>query len=662
MPPLLYCKKKGDIMKRYKKLLSLILAFVITLQGIILKPIVSYANTVQTQNVLNDKYLKSPRVAFALPIASSLGSIALGKLMSIFMFGIVSVNSMDGGILNLVKQLGSVGKNDTDMLDKLGKIIDKAHHVTQAFIVAYGNFTTSTGKIKDTVRTQLLEYYQESFIADIEKALSDGVTLEDLKTFGVTNLFNIDNVNVFAPGGTFPPALNIGTNGITNFQTMASFRYCEYKNSSGVLGGKMRVPLANDIDMSFVNEVDIIMMPLESYNYGWDASNWIQVYKMQMDGKFYELRVSIVKSITPNQTLDYYIDGLGVGFYEVDSLGKIITDSSVNRYFVSSSKITAEYIARVGKNLLLSASASPTGVAGLDFGSLRSICADIFKKDIFHQSISGQYDFVESGGATTWADGARLRFTDYSKAYPGKYDNKWNPIGGLVNIPDMPGQDVYFPQTWNPGDDSGLTIDTPTSGGITVPDNGVISKPGDWISNPGLEFPDTGILNPPYVGDVPDVDNPDIDVPDVDVPDVDVPDVPSIDIPNFPNDIPKFEIPGLDITFNPIDFTPIINIGETLKEKFPFSLPFDFYKIVNMFLTKSRESARQRNLERAKYLDEGVEGYAGGVAPIFKVPMPGNHNMYLDFAMFDPIAEVCRLFVAIGYSICLVFILRKVIS
>ena len=46
--PSFILQKKEDIMKRYKKLLSLILAFVITLQGIIFKPIVSYANTVQT--------------------------------------------------------------------------------------------------------------------------------------------------------------------------------------------------------------------------------------------------------------------------------------------------------------------------------------------------------------------------------------------------------------------------------------------------------------------------------------------------------------------------------------------------------------------------------------------------------------------------------------
>ena len=170
-------------MKRYKKLLSLILAFVITLQGIIFKPIVSYANTVQTQNVLNDKYLKSPRVAFALPIAGSLGSVALGKLMSIFMFGLVSANSISGGVLNLIYTLGSPDKEDTNIMSKLESLVNKAHHVTQAFLVAYGNFTKSTGKIADDVRTQLLEYYQESFIADIEKALADGVTLEDLKTF-----------------------------------------------------------------------------------------------------------------------------------------------------------------------------------------------------------------------------------------------------------------------------------------------------------------------------------------------------------------------------------------------------------------------------------------------------------------------------------------------
>lgn len=650
-------------MKRYKKLLSLILAFVITLQGIIFKPIVSYANTVQTQNVLNDKYLKSPRVAFTLPIAASLGSVALGKLMSIFMFGIVTTSSSTGGILNLLGTLNTASlKYNTNLLNKLSSILEQANHVTQAFIVAYGNFVTSTGKIKDSVRTQLLEYYQESFIADIEKALADGVTLDDLKTFGVTNLFTLDNINKLASGGGTLGLQAVSSKGVTSVGSTSSKRLVAYKNPSGVLlDQSMTLPMGLDIDMSVVKEVDIIMMPMDSYNYGWDASNFIQIYKMQVGDKFYEFRVSIVKSLSPNQRVDLEIDGLGFGFYEVDSMGKIIKDSPVNCYRVSSSKIDANYIPTIyGTDLFHYASTSPTGVAGTNFGKLRSICADVFGKDIFaHIPNEDVYNFWES--SLRWVNGIDIRITDYSKATEGKYNNKWEPIGGVINIPDMGGQDVYFPQTWEPGTGANRPSHDITKP-IPVPNGGVITKPGDWISNPGLEFPDAGILNPPYVGDVPDVDVPDVDVPDVDVPDVGVPDAPGIDIPNFPNDIPNFEIPGLDITFNPIDFTPILNIGDTLKEKFPFSLPFDFYKIVNMFLTKSRESARQRNLERAKYLDEGVEGYAGGVAPIFRVPMPGDNYMYLDFAMFDPVAEVCRLFVAIGYSICLVFILRKVVS
>ena len=295
-------------MKRYKKLLSLILAFVITLQGIVLKPIVSYANTVQTQKVLNDKYLKSPRVAFALPIAGSLGSVALGKLMSIFMFGLVSANSISGGVLNLIYTLTSPNKNDTNIMSKLESLVNKAHHVTQAFLVAYGNFSTSTGKIVDSVRTQLLEYYQESFIADIEKALADGVTFDDLKTFGVTNLFTLDSINTLAPGNSFGRH-QVQNKGVTSVGYTGSSRYNQYKNSKGQYAGQyMRVPSALDINMDIVNEVDIIMMPSESYNYGWDASNFIQVYKFKVGEKFYELRVSIVKSLSPNQRTDYYIN------------------------------------------------------------------------------------------------------------------------------------------------------------------------------------------------------------------------------------------------------------------------------------------------------------------------------------------------------------------
>lgn len=647
-----------------KKIFCIILTFMLTVQSIIFKPMTIFADSVN-QNVLNQKYSKSPRVGFVLPIASSLGSVALGRLMSIFMFGIVTTSSSTGGILNLLSTLNTSSlQYNTNLLNKLSSILEQANHVTQAFIVAYGNFKKSTGKIAEDVRNQLLEYYQESFIVGIEKALSEGVNFETLKKYGVTNLFTLDNINKLASGGGTLGLQVVNSKGVTSVGYTYSKGLVAYKNSSGVLVNQpMTLPMGLDIDMSVVKEVDIIMMPMDSYNYGWDASNFIQIYKMQVGDKFYEFRVSIVKSLSPNQRIDMEIDGLGFGFYEVDSSGKIIKDSPVNCYRVSSSKIDANYIPTIyGTNLFHYASTSPTGVAGTDFGKLRSICADVFGKDIFaHIPNEDVYNFWES--TLGWVNGRDIRITDYSKATEGKYNNKWEPIGGVINIPDMGGQDVYFPQTWEPGAGASSPSYDVTKP-IPVPEGGVVTRPGDFTSNPGISFPDTGVLNPPYVGDtdVPDVDVPDTDIPGTDNPDIDIPDNPGIDVPDFPNDIPPFQVPGLDINFNPIDFTPIINIGDTLKSKFPFSLPFDFYNIINTFLNKSRESARLRNLERAEYLGEDSEAYAGGNAPIFKIPMPGEEQMYLDFSMFNPVAEVVRIFVAIGYSICLVLLLRKVIN
>ena len=176
-----------------KKIFCIILTFMLTVQSIIFKPMTIFADSVN-QNVLNQKYSKSPRVGFVLPIASSLGSVALGKLMSIFLLGITATSSSTGGVLNLMYNLaGGVNKNDVNIMNNLKSIIEKANHVTQAFIVAYGNFTKSTGKIAEDVRKQLLEYYQESFIVGIEKALSEGVNFETLKKYGVTNLFTLDN-------------------------------------------------------------------------------------------------------------------------------------------------------------------------------------------------------------------------------------------------------------------------------------------------------------------------------------------------------------------------------------------------------------------------------------------------------------------------------------
>lgn len=203
--------------------------------------------------------------------------------------------------------------------------------------------------------------------------------------------------------------------------------------------------------------------------------------------------------------------------------------------------------------------------------------------------------------------------------YPGLYsfssgsDYASGSIGFVPNTVISTYEDYYIKY----GDDSikGGVIRNTTSIDYnpTVPEidkeNNILTVP----SIPNLSIPNSESLPglPPF--DVSDpLTNPDGDTnPN--------PDGDTGGLPSFPN-------MGDELDFSPLYMTNI-------KEKFPFSLPWDFKNLINMF---------------------DVEP----VAPKFEVPFLGN-NITLDFSYFEEWAVIVRFFIFISFTATLIFISTK---
>lgn len=92
-----------------------------------------------------------------------------------------------------------------------------------------------------------------------------------------------------------------------------------------------------------------------------------------------------------------------------------------------------------------------------------------------------------------------------------------------------------------------------------------------------------------------------------------------------------YEIPEEDIS---IDWSPLQNI--TLKEKFPFSLPWDLKRVFELFIAE-RE------------------------APVWRVPIK-EHEIVIDFNTFEELARITRAFNLIIFVAVLIILTRKFIS
>lgn len=154
----------------------------------------------------------------------------------------------------------------------------------------------------------------------------------------------------------------------------------------------------------------------------------------------------------------------------------------------------------------------------------------------------------------------------------------------------------------------------------------------------------------------PKVDNPSVTyTPDLSVPDAkpdSKPDTGTPSIPDVDASMPSYDFPTLpaaerkEFKFGDLDFTPLVKNFDNLTNRFPFSLPFDFKRVVETVVGKSRNKARMAR--------------ANGNAPIFVIPMPQGLSMTLDLSIFNKLAGLGRFFVGIGFSIWLILITKKV--
>ncbi|HBF3832770.1 TPA: hypothetical protein KOC97_003830 [Clostridioides difficile] len=189
---------------------------------------------------------------------------------------------------------------------------------------------------------------------------------------------------------------------------------------------------------------------------------------------------------------------------------------------------------------------------------------------------------------------------------------------------------VAYDLPYTPGsyDWDGQVSDKVSSGSLDVyvPSNAedLIGVPsGDVIvgeNNPPYDLPSAGVVT------VPKVENPSLDVGDnIVIPGDSVVD-PPIDPPVDPPIVP-------DIPFVDIDFSPLWESMQNIKNKFPFSLPWDIYSLFICF---------------------DVEP----VAPKWELPIL-NNKVVLDFSNFDEWANIVKFFVYVSFFVSLIVISNK---
>lgn len=202
-------------------------------------------------------------------------------------------------------------------------------------------------------------------------------------------------------------------------------------------------------------------------------------------------------------------------------------------------------------------------------------------------------------------------------------DVYFDAVGGVVTFPN---QDTYDESNikdgiYLPGD----------VGDIVGSPGGTVWGEGDNVYAPGQDIVFPGVDNPSIdVGgttDIPLVDT-EVACPDCGLVGDHATDCPSLDgTVDPPSDI-----------FPPwgggIDFTPVTQ--SSFSEKFPFSLASDVKGILEMFNVDSK-------------------------APIFKVPLV-TEEVEIDLSQFTVWASIIRLFILLGFVVCLINLTRKVIG
>ncbi|HBF7728157.1 TPA: hypothetical protein KOY04_003888 [Clostridioides difficile] len=199
--------------------------------------------------------------------------------------------------------------------------------------------------------------------------------------------------------------------------------------------------------------------------------------------------------------------------------------------------------------------------------------------------------------------------------YRNTYISEKSLVGVFYDLPYIPGSYDWDGQVSDKVNDGSLDVYVPGNAEDLV---GVPS--GDVFvgeNNPPYDLPSAGVVT------VPKVENPSLDVGDnIVIPGDSVVD-PPVDPPIDPPVIPVVDI----------NFKPLIDAMSNFKEKFPFSLPWDFARIFEVFNVEPK-------------------------SPNFELPFY-NFSFDIDFSLVDLWIRMFRYFFYICFLLGLIFITNK---
>ncbi|HBG1245155.1 TPA: hypothetical protein KPG62_003668 [Clostridioides difficile] len=241
-----------------------------------------------------------------------------------------------------------------------------------------------------------------------------------------------------------------------------------------------------------------------------------------------------------------------------------------------------------------------TNLTLLDKYTINSIKIQGYKTilDITYYMLPTQWNPSGSDYRSTYTSEKPLSGVAYDLPYvPGSYD--WD--GKVVGNVGSDGLDVYVPG--NADDLVGVSSDDIFAG----------------ENNPPYDLPSGGVVT------VPKVENPSLDVGDNIV-------IPGDSVVDPPID-PPVDPPVDPIPTVVIDFSPFINAMNNFKEKFPFSLPWDFKRVFDVLNVPSK-------------------------SPSFDLPLAG-FEFNIEFSQFDLWVRIFKYFIYLIFVLGLIFITNK---
>jgi len=172
---------------------------------------------------------------------------------------------------------------------------------------------------------------------------------------------------------------------------------------------------------------------------------------------------------------------------------------------------------------------------------------------------------------------------------------------------------------------------------VTNPDTGTNPDP-DTGTNPN---PDTGTNPNPDTGTNPDPDTGTNPNPDTGT----NPDPDTGTNPDDPTGGDGDETSGDDPTKKKLDLTPLLIALGNIKDKFPFSIPWDFERLLSQFNVEPKTPKFEIRSDK----DIKLSGFT----------IPVNYNFDVSFDIFDGLAKIARWGLIIAFDIFLIFSLRR---